>query len=373
MKKLFFFIAAVAVTMTANATIVNVEPGENTLLAAVEAAQAGDELVLTTGVYSLTTDETIVITAEGLVIKAAEGASPVVEIPGEWSCIKTSVATTFDGVVFDGKGTANYLIALVGAEEVGAITIKNCEFRNWLKYAVSKQYESISVSSLTVDNCLFHDGASSAIHFNESAPAGKHGCNNLSITNSTFYNIIIDDTQWAGVIQSSSNSEATGVQNKVLVDHITMYNFKALNMGALVFRKSEDIQISNSIIAAAENGGHYAIHIYYGKADNVLYHNSVLRTDKSAVYTNCEEKDPMFVDAANGDFTLLEGSPALTAATDGGAIGDPRWAPAAGGDNPSTSVENTTVANQAQKIIRNGQILIINNGVEYNVLGAVAK
>ena len=36
--------------------------------------------------------------------------------------------------------------------------------------------------------------------------------------------------------------------------------------------------------------------------------------------------DPQFADAENGDFTLPVGSPLLTFASDGGAIGDPRWA-----------------------------------------------
>jgi hypothetical protein len=53
--------------------------------------------------------------------------------------------------------------------------------------------------------------------------------------------------------------------------------------------------------------------------DNGGIHSSVTKT-------NCQlNVDPQFVDAANGNFALAEGSPALTAATDGGAIGDPRW------------------------------------------------
>ena len=38
-----------------------------------------------------------------------------------------------------------------------------------------------------------------------------------------------------------------------------------------------------------------------------------------------------------------------------------------------TGVENTIVAEQATKVVRNGQILIIKNGVKYNVLGSVVE
>ena len=38
-----------------------------------------------------------------------------------------------------------------------------------------------------------------------------------------------------------------------------------------------------------------------------------------------------------------------------------------------SAVENTNAAVKAQKVVRNGQVLIIKNGVEYNVLGTAAK
>jgi hypothetical protein len=38
-----------------------------------------------------------------------------------------------------------------------------------------------------------------------------------------------------------------------------------------------------------------------------------------------------------------------------------------------TAVENINAAVKAQKVVRNGQVLIIKNGVEYNVLGTVAQ
>lgn len=39
----------------------------------------------------------------------------------------------------------------------------------------------------------------------------------------------------------------------------------------------------------------------------------------------------------------------------------------------ATAIENTTATVKAQKVIENGQIYLINNGVRYNALGAVVK
>lgn len=38
-----------------------------------------------------------------------------------------------------------------------------------------------------------------------------------------------------------------------------------------------------------------------------------------------------------------------------------------------TAVENTTVTNKAHKVIENGQLILINNGVRYDVTGAIVK
>lgn len=332
MKKFFFFIAAVAVAMTANAAVVNVEPGMNTLVEATSAAQAGDELVLTTGVYEIDPNYTCYAQVEGLVIKAAEGASPVVEIPGAWSCIKVSATATFDGIVFDGKGTANYLIAVVG-ENSGTLTIKNCEFKNWVTWAVSNQYETAAhADAVVVDNCLFHDGLGSAISFSDEAPEGKHSCNSFKMTNSTIYNVV--STVYRAIIQVNSNGEATGAQNEIVIDHVTLANYDSGDLGAISMRKSSNLKISNSIVCASA-AGEKGFYIYGGNVDNVVYYNC--DTKSGPTYTNCVEADPKFVDAANGNFELAEGSPALGAATDGSNLGDPRW------NKPAAATRTVTI------------------------------
>jgi len=42
-------------------------------------------------------------------------------------------------------------------------------------------------------------------------------------------------------------------------------------------------------------------------------------------------------------------------------------------DNTPTAVENTTVADKAVKCIENGQLIIVRDGVQYNVLGGVVR
>ena len=324
MKKLFFFLAALMFSFAAHATVVECSPNTNAISWWLT---QGDTLVLADGEY--VEDYSITFDKPGVCVKAAEGAKPVIKLTGEWTDFNVTATTTFDGITFDGGGVAKYFLATTGAE-TGTLTVTNCEFKNWAYWAISNQFESAaSIDSVIVDNCLFHDGLGSAIRFNDAAPEGKHSCNYLKVTNSTFYNIV--STEYAAVIQANSNGEATGEQNEVIIDHITLYNFDASQLGAIAMRKSSKLSITNSIIATPENKDQHAFYIYGGNVENTLYFNG--KAKSGPTYTNCiEGQDPLFVDAANGNFALAEGSPALGAATDGSDLGDPRW-------NKKTDVE----------------------------------
>ena len=288
----------------------------------VSQAHAGDTLLLADGTY----DEAYSITfdKEGLVVMAAEGAKPVIALTGEWTALNVSASTTFDGITFDGTNVAKYIIATLDSTAMTTdLTIENCEFKNWEYWAISNQGKAnVSVASVVIDNCLFHDGKGSAVRFGESAPEGKHGCEYFKMTNSTLYNIV--STEYAGIVQISSNGEAEGDVNTVIIDHITLYNFDAQQLGAISIRKTNNMTITNSIIATPEDKGQRGLYVYNGKVDNTLYFNASARSGNT-VYTNCLNVDPLFVDAANGNFALMPLSPARGAATDESDLGDPRW------------------------------------------------
>ena len=326
MKKIFFFIAAMVVVMTANAAVVNAHPngGEAGVLSwFLGQVNEGDTLIMADGEYNQ--PSSLSFNKEGLVVMAAEGAKPVIALndEGGWTTMKVDASTTFDGITFDGKGVAKYP-AYINGTAVKKATFVNCEFKNYVKYAISDPYGGgTHVDSLIVNNCYFHDGGE-AVYISKYGLDGQHGCNYCEITNSTLYNLTTSD--YAGMIHVSSCNEATGAQNEVVIDHVTLYNYTGSSLGGIAIRKSSNLKISNSIIAnPSDKTGFYAFYIYGGTIDNTLYYNT--NDDADATHTACLTVDPLFVDAANGNLALAEGSPALTAGTDGKAIGDPRWAP----------------------------------------------
>ena len=318
MKKIQLLFAALACSFAMQAAVINCQPAGD-IAWYYGQAQPGDTLLMADGVY----DEayTMDFDKEGVVLKAAEGAKPVIALTGEWTTIGLYASTTFDGIGFDGTNKCYYPISAYGSD-AGTYTFKNCEFTGWMYWAISNHYESNThVDNVLIENCLFHDAAGSAIYFNDDAPTGEHACANFEMKNSTLYNLVEDE--YVGVIHVSSRSEATGAQNKVVIDHITMYDCTTPDLGGITIRKSSDLSITNSIVAYSTNTDQYAFYIYGGKVENTIYYNG--KKKSGPTYTGCLTSDPLFVYPEGGNFNLRPGSPALGAATDGKNMGDTRW------------------------------------------------
>ena len=326
-RTLLLTLSALMLSFSAQAAVINIDDNngqQGRFQFTFETAQPGDTIVMATGEYI--TPWTFSITQKGIVIKAAEGAKPVVKLTdaGGWASIQLETTVTFDGITFDGNGVTKYPIYCIG-KEAGTYTFKNCEFRNWDKYAISDQSGGYHVDSVIIEDCIFHDGGA-AVSFSSKGYNGQHACGYFEMSNTTIYNVTTtahsNDTYF-GIIHVSSNGEATGMQNKVVIDHITLYNYTMGDLGAITIRKSSDLSITNSIIATPTDNGDYAFYIYGGKVANTIYYNG--KAKSGPTYTGCLTSDPLFVYPEGGNFNLRPGSSALSAATDGKNLGDTRW------------------------------------------------
>lgn len=217
---------------------------------------------------------------------------------------------------------------------LGDVNINGTEFYNNAKDIISGTATS-HANSCTINNCYFHNNAGSAVYFAASTVEGVETCDAVIVRNSTFANNDLSASSRSVIdVQNYGAAEASNIE--VTVDHCTFYNNTTVNYdySCVRSRKSTKVSITNSIFAYPSAIDFYATNCYGGTISNTLVYN-LNRGHRSSggapAITNIITADPLFADAANGDFSFagnwvtMNISPARGAATDGSDLGDPRW------------------------------------------------
>ena len=337
MRKLFLLIPLLAFALLANADVINVAPGNNTIRYAIASSSTkdGDVLVLAGGTY---TDDNYIEFNKSVEVRAAVGETPIVQL---FTYIKVAEGkdVTIKDVVFDGNGQGSYSYT-IRQYNVHSLTLEGCEFRNMKNIVIYGPADS-HTGSLTVNNCYFHNNQKQAIFFEASTTEGTETCDELTVTNSTFANTTAL-TDWRSIIEArpfSTASSTTSDAIKVVIDHCTFYNNPCVDSGHANIRTHylSDVTVSNCVFMHPTELAQRAVYCDCGgTVSNCLTYNFTKDPERAGIaygctVTNCTSADPLFTDAANGDFSYagnwvtMSFSPARGAATNGSDLGDPRW------------------------------------------------
>ena len=329
MKKLFFFLAAVAVALTASAKVTTISPDadNDALRLAVHYAEDGDVIEMTEGTYVQCNNGYVAFDGKSVTVQAAEGANVVLQLQVPIT-IANGGKATLQGIKIDASRLTeladwyDHVIYANDATEGKELVMEGCELYGFnLNKSAIYSNSTNTLALCKLNNCYFHDNMKSCLFFE-----GK-SISELEITNSTFANISTDaSSYYAGVIDVR-NADA-----EVTVDYCTFYNCQAMSTGYAAVTVSGNALVSNSIFVAPEPQSTYrAIYAPDGtnaEAKNCLtfnYGTSVNGIRSAVTQTECIVEDPLFVDATNGNYGMFANSPAATASTTGGQIGDPRW------------------------------------------------
>lgn len=307
MKKIFLLLGCL-LSLYAGAAVIPVQES-GSISDAIGEASPGDIVELASGTYV----ENVIID-KALTLRAAEGAEPVLQ-----GRVSVQAGATISGIEFDGNGEVADAIRIDNTVDGSPVSITGCTIQGYTNRFL---YVSLSmkIETLTVDDCIFIGADNSTENkalYISNAPAQV---GTVRVSNSTFFNFNTGSNYFFR-INCGDELVLTPV---VEIDHCTFYNCFD-RRGVYLFNAGRST-IKNSISAFSERKDDTKSFTAYGDESlitNVISYNVDLYG--SARQENVISQNPLFVDAANGNFQLYKNSPAVGAGDDGSNLGDPRW------------------------------------------------
>ncbi len=316
-----------------------VAAGTDVLEPAIAAAAPGDIIELTTngGLYLNTAQ---IVLDKNITIKGSDGLPdlPILKYTGTSTSayffkgvgssriVLENLECDGDGTAEGGAGLAKYLVRLDNGDTSATMSliVDNVVAHDFNEKFI-KPYASTGMSLLKVTNSTFYNGAREGIvlYTGSSSDPAVHIAQ-TEIQNCTFY-----------AIEREAIKGQTYPDNNVLIDHITVYDVgNAQNKPMLYFRDMENVVVKNSIFVNSQNADAGEEFADFASSVSLFHHNvwfDIVNSDVgNATVSDTLNVDPMFADAAAGNFSIPEGSALLTFADDGSVVGDQNWGPSNG-------------------------------------------
>ncbi|MCF7803309.1 MAG: DUF5123 domain-containing protein [Candidatus Marinimicrobia bacterium] len=322
---------------TVNAEIIEVESG-GSIYSAVQQAETGDIIELEAG-GSFTNDSTMLLEKE-IHIRSADPANrpEITMAGGEFRFDGDQGGVILEDLIINSTDP-NYLVTMspnfTAARIIKTVNVKVTNFdRSSFREdgPASGHIDSIIVRNS--EYYAFNGGGYRFIHFGSIV-----GFDYLEFSNST-----VSDFTESFIWSETPNAK------EIVIDHCTITGLDAPKPAFIgVTSAGGSIDISNVILAYFEKGDG-SIFDMGGFGTSTIRNSRYYDVgDVSYDWTTEEdfvEYEPSFADAANYDFTLPDDSPLLTAGTEGGPIGDPRWDPTTTAVDGENAVPGEYVLNQ---------------------------
>lgn len=279
-----------------------------------------------------------------------------------------SQKVVLENLEFDGNGVpygavvkGKYVLRLENGDTLKTMRIymRDCIGHDFSDKFI-RPYAQSGIDSIVVQNCVFYNGDKEALVFYTGTTGETIVIRYGEVSNCTIYNM--------GNEAIAGKDYAPG---KIRINHVTIYNVgETGKKPAITFRNYRDVEFKNSIIVKNHNTDLGEAYADFGLSSNIfknivtwdVYNNKIA----NATFSDTLLRDPQFANPNSGDFTLPVGSPLLTFADDGLAVGDLRWVPQPVGPKVWEVAAGTDVLAPAIAAADTGDIIeLVTDGGEY--------
>jgi Secretion system C-terminal sorting domain/Domain of unknown function (DUF4957) len=370
MRRSALIVLGIALFNLLLASVINVDPGRNSLYDALVAASEGDTLVLTQSADYVM--DSILVVDKTITIKAAEGldTKPVIKNVSETLLTRYHIQIVdgghlrLDGLEFDGMSDSDtpvkYCITTTEKMLVPySLFVNDCVMHDFVideEGRFFRSYAETYADSVVFTNCLLYNAGRQGICMKDADNTVGY----FEISYSTMFNVYHEGIYVQG--------------DSVIfrVNHCTFDNLGYASMDMVRPRFINDTEIINTIFSNVPEPQSRAL-LVYGPAnvDYVVFHNiGTVDIHNTAI---CQfgdsvyfDVDPQYVGREYGDFQLSNTSPFLTFSTDGSVLGDPNWGQYSGVLPRKIYVGNERNAlSDSLKIAKDSDILELTQSGEY--------